>query len=541
MTTANECQGLQGRWAKLDGDRSMVLSRARECAKITIPQLMPPMGATQNTSFSTPWQSLGARGVNNLASKLILALFPPNQAFFRLKLDDAVVSNLSQEPNAKTIADAGMAKMEQLILDELESRATRMGAFEAFKHLIVTGNSLVYVDPLQGIRVYRLDQYCIKRDPMGNVLEIITKESVAWQALPDYIQEKIKLAETEEDNPDQKPLDLFTQVTRDEGGDKWVITQQVKGVTIDDALGTYPIDKSPFIPLRWSALAGEDYGRGLVEEYLGYLQSLEILTQSIVEGSAAASKVLLLVNPNSTTRIDKVANAANLDVIEGVSTDCTFLHMEKFNDFRVALETANRIETNLSACFLLNSSVQRQGERVTAEEIRYMAKELEDALGGVYTVQSKEFQLPLIQIIKLQMEKRKALPVLPEGKVKLVITTGLEALGRSHDLVKLNTFMQELNTLGPEQIAPYLNVSDYITRVANATGVDPKGLIKSEQEVQQAQAQAAQAQQQAQMQESVVKSGAAAQIAKGYVDNANAEGGPGMSMPPGMGAPPPGQ
>ena len=175
---------------------------------------------------------------------------------------------------------------------------------------------------------------------------------------------------------------------------------------------------------------------------------------------------------------------------------------------------------------------------MTAEEIRYMAKELEDALGGVYTVQSKEFQLPLIQIIKLQMEKKKALPVLPEGKVKLVITTGLEALGRSHDLVKLNTFMQELQTLGPETVAPYLNVSDYITRVANATGVDSKGLIKDEATVKAEQAAAAQTANQATMNESMIKSGAAAQLAKGYVDNANAEGGPGMTMPPGMGAPP---
>ena len=534
----NQEVSLASRWQKLNTDRSEVLARARTCARITIPQLMPPEGSTQNTRFNTPWQSLGARGVNNLASKLILALFPPNQSFFRLKLDDSIVDNLSQEPNASTIADAGMAKMEKLILDELESRATRMGAFEAFKHLIVTRNSLVYVDPLQGMRVYRLDQYCVKRDPMGNVLEIVTKETVSWLALPDAVQAQIKQEENGEANPDQKPLDLYTRVSRDAGGDNWIITQEVKGQTITDSIGTYPLDKSPFIPLRWSALAGEDYGRGLVEEYLGYLQSLEILTQAIVEGSAAAAKVLLLVNPNSTTRIDKVAHAANLDVIEGIATDCSFLHMEKFNDFKVALETANRIEQNLSACFLLNSSVQRQGERVTAEEIRYMAKELEDALGGVYTVQSKEFQLPLIQIIKLQMEKKGALPRLPEGKMKLVITTGLEALGRSHDLVKLNTFMQEINTLGPETVTPYLHVSDYIARVATATGVDPKGLIKSEEEVQQAQAEAAQAAQQAQMQESTIKSGAAAQLAKGYVDNANAEGGPGMSMPEGMGAPP---
>ena len=35
---------------------------------------------------------------------------------------------------------------------------------------------------------------------------------------------------------------------------------------------------------------------------------------------------------------------------------------------------------------LLNSSVQRNAERVTAEEVRYMAQELETALGGVYSI-----------------------------------------------------------------------------------------------------------------------------------------------------------
>jgi hypothetical protein len=514
----------------------MVLARARDCAKITIPQLLPPQGSSQNTKFNTPWQSLGARGVNNLASKLILALFPPNQAFFRLKLDDMVVANLSQDASAKTVAEAGMAKMEQLILDDLEGRAVRMGAFEAFKHLIVTGNTLVYVSEKQGIRVYRLDQYCVKRDPMGNVLEIITKEQVAFMALPVEIQSAIK-ASVEAGattNVDAKPLDLYTRVSRAEKGDQWEIIQEVNEIEIPDSTGTYPLDKSPFIPLRWSALAGEDYGRGLVEEYLGYLQSLEILTQAIVEGSAAAAKVLVMVNPNGTTRIKKVSGAANLDVIEGIATDVTFLHMDKYADFRVALETMNSIKMELSACFLLNSSVQRQGERVTAEEIRYMAKELEDALGGVYTVQSKEFQLPLVQIIKLQMEKAKRLPPLPEDKVKLIITTGLEALGRSHDLVKLNAFTQEISQLGPDVIKEYVNVSDYITRVANGTGVDPKGLVKTEQEVQANRQAAAQQAQQAQMGSDVIKSGAAAQLTKGYVDNANKEGGAGMSMPPGV-------
>jgi hypothetical protein len=527
---------IKGRWAALDGQRSQILARARDCAKITIPQLLPPDGSNANTTFNTPWQSLGARGVNNLSSKLILALFPPNQAFFRLKLDDLIVANLDAEAGAKDTAEAGMARMEQLILDEMENRTIRVGVFEACKHLIVTGNSLIFIHETDGLRVYRLDQYCVKRDPMGNVLEIVTKELVHYMALPQEVRSSITLADPREaTNPDAKPLELFTRVVRSETGDQWEISQEVKDTPIPTSAGTYPLDKCPYIPLRWSALAGEDYGRGLVEEYLGALNSLESLSKSVIEGSAAAAKVLVFVNPNSTTRIKKVANAANLDVIEGVGTDVTFLHMEKFADFKVALEMAKGLETQLSACFLLNSSIQRQGERVTAEEIRYMAKELEDALGGVYSVLSKELQLPLVTVVKLQMEKAQRLPLLPEDKVKLIITTGLEALGRSHDLVKLNAFTTEIQALGPDVIKEYVNVSDYITRVANGTGVDPKGLVKPEEEVVAARQAAAQQATQAQLMSDGIKSGAAAQLTKGMMENGSMQG-----MQPGGGTAPPG-
>ena len=40
---------------------------------------------------------------------------------------------------------------------------------------------------------------------------------------------------------------------------------------------------------------GESYGRGRVEEFIGDLKSLEALSQALVEGSAAAAKVVFTV------------------------------------------------------------------------------------------------------------------------------------------------------------------------------------------------------------------------------------------------------
>jgi hypothetical protein len=187
---------------------------------------------------------------------------------------------------------------------------------------------------------------------------------------------------------------------------------------------------------------------------------------------------------------------------------------------------------------MLNTSVQRDGERVTAEEIRYMARELEDALGGVYSVLSKELQLPVVTVFMAQMVRQKKLPVLPEGKVKLVIVTGLEALGRSHELVKLNTWLSEISVLGPEIVAPYINVSEFIARVSLATGVNEQGLVKSEEEVAQAQQQAQQQQMQKELTSDVIKSGAASNLIKGAVDSGQGlQGIPGMPAGMPQGAP----
>jgi len=501
-----ESHTIKGRWGVLDGKRSAVLRRARQCAALTIPGLLPPQGATQETELPTPWQGLGARGTNNLSSKLLLAMFPPNSPFYRIKIDDKTLAQLSTNADAKTKAEEGLSKMERSIMDEIEGMMLRVSAFEALKQLIVTGNSLVFIEG-DSVRVYRLDQYCVKRDPMGNVLEIVTKEDISVLLLPDSVRVSIGARQRKPEDT----VELYTRVERTKTG--WTVAQEAGDVNIPDASGSYPLDRCPWIPLRWSAIMGEDYGRGLIEEYLGDLNSLEVLSQAVVEGAAAAAKLLMMVNPNGTTDAKKVSEAENLAVIEGNAEDVTCLQAGKFADFQVAKDMILELKRDLAFAFMLNTSVQRDGERVTAEEIRYMAQELEDSLGGVYSVLAREFQLPLINIIRAQMERAGKLPKLPKKIVKLVITTGLEALGRTHELQKLNTFMQELEPI-KEAAQEYLNIPNYMTRVGTGVGLDTTGLVLAEEDVQASRAEAAK---KAQMLE-LAKTGAAAKVAGGVMD-----------------------
>lgn len=486
-----------GRYRQLETDRQPFLDRAREASKLTIPSLLPEEGHTGATKLYTPFQGLGARGVNNLASKLLLALLPPNAPFFRLAVDDFTLREMTGKEGMRATVEKALGKIERAVMAEIEGSAMRVGVHEALKQLIVTGNVLIYLPKEGGLRVFRLDRFVVKRDPMGNILEIIVKEDVAPDALPEDILDAIKAEKGgttvgqggREQQGSDKSIELYTRIWRKD--DKWHVHQEAKDIVIKGSKGTYPLDKTPWIPLRWTRIDGEDYGRSHCDEYLGDLKSLEGLSKAIVEGSAVAARVIPLVNPNGTTDEDDLAEAENFEFVSGVADDVTFLQVAKFADFSVAQTTAQNIEQRLSFAFMLNTAIQRGGERVTAEEIRYMAGELEDALGGVYSILTQELQLPLVTRLMHVMASAKKLPKLPSGTVKPTITTGLEALGRGHDLNKLDLFISGLaQALGPEALMQSLNVADYIQRRGAALGIDTSGLIKSPEEQQAAQQQA---------------------------------------------------
>ena len=229
---------------------------------------------------------------------------------------------------------------------------------------------------------------------------------------------------------------------------------------------------------------GESYGRGYVEQYFGDLHSLEGLTKSIVEGSAAASKVLFLVNPNGTTRARTLSESPNGAIREGSAADVSVLQVQKAADFSVCLSTMQQIGERLSYAFLLTESTIRNADRVTAEEVRLVTQSIERQLGGIYSVLSQEFQLPLVNRMMKRMQKAGKMPKIPKDKVTPTIITGIEALGRGNDLNRLDVYLQGIaQVLGPEALHQHINIREYMTRRASALGIDTDGLVRSEEEI----------------------------------------------------------
>lgn len=477
-----------GRYEALKILREPYLRRARDCALVTIPYLFPHEGASGTTDLPTPFQSVGARGVNSLAGKLLLALFPPNTPFFELKVDDFTIREMGggqEGEDARAEIDSVLASITRAVQQQVEAPGTRTGAHEALKNL-VTGGNVLWEQQEGSIRIHQLQNYVVLRDGRGEPLEIILFEKLSRRALTAEqlaaLKEPLNYQAPSTDSVEET-VELYTWLQRI--GKKWQVHQEIgtEGSIIPESEGSYPTDRCPWIPLRMIKVDGEHYGRSYAEEYLGDLFSLERLSQAIVELTATIAKIVHMVDPGGVTDPDDIADATSGDVIPGNAKDVTTLLVEKQQDLRVASEQASRIEDRLEQAFLLMSGIQRNAERVTAEEIRRLAEELEQALGGVYSLLSDELQTRLVAVL---MHQNKRLPKLPKDSgVNLNVVTGVAALGRNHDLVKLDTFVAGvLEVAGPEAVATYLNLSSYLERRAAALNLPIEGMIRSDTEAQ---------------------------------------------------------
>ena len=486
------------RYDALSSDRSQFLNTAQEATKLTLPQLV--RGEEENyrgaKNLPTPWQSVGAKGVVTLASKLMLALLPPQTSFFKLQLDDSVLEQGGFPPEARSELDLSFAKIERTILESIAASSDRVVVHQALKHLIVAGNVLIFMGK-EGLKMYPLNRYVVERDGNGNVIEIVTRERVNHQLIENDVPPEILMKKAEESvvdettSPDKEECDIYTHVRRE--NNRFVWHQEVYDYVIESSRGKSPVDVTPWIPLRFNTVDGEVYGRGRVEEFLGDLKSLEALSQALVEGSAAAAKVVFTISPSSTTKPQTLANAGNGAIVQGRPDDIGVVQVGKTADFKTAFELATQLERRLSEAFLIMNV--RDSERTTAEEVRMTQMELEQQLGGLFSLLTVEFLVPYLNRKMNVFQKLGKIPRVPKDLVKPTIVAGINALGRGQDRESLQAFLMTIaQSMGPEAIGTFINQEEVIKRLAAAQGIDVLNLVRSMQEIQQERQAAQQAQ-----------------------------------------------
>jgi len=479
------------RYQKLKSDRNEAESRAKKCATLTIPTLYKEVSKGKSSSTrTTPFQGTGAKCVNSLSSRLLLALLPANANFFKLSPDGIDAATLAEQAGIQQgELEIGLAEIERTVINDIETSGMRGRLSLAMKHLVATGNCLIYIPDEGNAKFYPLTRYVIHRDGMGTVLEIITLDSVAPSTLDQSMQTALGLDKQQgkqEDKGAEENVELYTRIYRE--GELWQVYQEVNDIVVPGSEGSYPIDASPWIPLRVPEEDATDYGAGLIQDYYGDFDALEKLTKAMLKGAAAAAKVLWALDPNSEVRPKEITQAESGDVLRFKADQLRAVSQDKYADFKFVIDYIDNLTRRLESAFGVRTSIQRNGDRVTAEEIRYLAQELEEVLGGIYAILAEDLLLPLVRRIMDRLTRSHRLPELPQGLIKPRIVVGVAALGRGQDMRKLEEWAQAAKeALGPEEFARRVNAGELMYRFGAASDLVMKGLIRSDEELAQEQ------------------------------------------------------
>ena len=471
------------RYNQLVTDRRQFLDKAVDCSKLTLPYLIQDDTSSRPTheTLNIPWQSVGSKCVVGLAAKLMLAILPPQGSFFKLQVrPDKLGEDLP--PEAMSEMELSLSKRERMVMDYIAASNDRVIIHQALKHLIVGGNALLFMGN-DGIKNYPLTRYVVNRDGNGNVLEIVTKELISRDVLGYDLPKKQPNTGIDESTvgTNTDDVEVYTCVKLDNG--RWVWYQEVEDMIIPASRSTAPKNASPWLVLTFNSVDGEQYGRGRVEEFLGDLKSLEGLSQALVEGAAAASKVIFLVSPSSTTKPSVIAKAGNGAIVQGRAEDVQVVQVGKTADFSTAAQMAQTIERRLLEAFLVMNV--RNAERVTAEEVRLTQLELEQQLGGIFSLLTTSFLIPYLDRTLLVLQRTNELPKLPKDIIRPQIVAGVNALGRGQDREALTMFMQTVaGTVGPEALMKFINPIEAIKRLAAAQGIDVLNLVKTPDEIE---------------------------------------------------------
>lgn len=462
----------------LDAERGDLLSRCEEYAEWTIPATFPMVGQ-QNQELVNPWNALGPRLVNNLSNKMMMALFSPSKPFFRLSMDEQVKAQVMAVSGAEAAQiDAALSKAERKGWSKMARWKLRTSLTMLIQQLIVVGNGLLFIDKERDAsQAYSLRDYVIKRDLSGVPVCIVTRDRKSPATVPDAYQKYIPMNKRMQGlSSVQQELDLYTVIVRKDDSTYEVI-QAFDDNIIPETKTTYKADVLPWIPCVWKLPRGWNYGVGLVEEYAGDFHAVNEIAKSVNAGVAEACDIKKLVNPAGVTDVDELNSAETGAYVSGIADDISVPTLGmKVDDFSFGLAWLQWYEQRLGEAFLLNSAVTRDAERVTAEEIRLQAQELETSHAGIYSRQSEDLQLPLANLFMEDIDLE-----LKEDALEPVIVTGMDALSRMSEHDQIMMFIQDLALIGsvPEAVQAWIETPNMIAMLGANRGVDYQKFLKS--------------------------------------------------------------
>lgn len=486
----------------------------KRIAEITIPSVFPHeeyKPGQDELPFTN--QSINSFLINSISNTLALTALPPGLPMCKLEPDEtALADDIKSKPELWTETVYALSRREEVHRTRLERTNARDAYQRTMRLLMVTGNCLCVWVEINRPKVYNMHNYVVRRAADGEPLVTVLRETVSLAIVDDDIREAVlahrKDGGTVSEDDDKKPdyddeAVIYHVQTLELVGPKkrWYYWQETEGGYFIDGTDYYQDYETPVMwPAHLSLDTGADWALPYAYDYEGDLKAVEELSAGFLDGSAAIAQFLRLVDPTGITDIRKVTKARNLDTIPGRAEDVTVPTANKNGELQTVANGIESVSRRLGMAFASEASIQRSGERVTAEEWKRMSMALDKSMGGVYSSISQTIQRWFIlRFLYLHQKENKKLVPLPKDLVSIGVITGLDGIGRSSEYENLTGLCKDYaEIMGPEGLREAVEGPDLFRRMAASRAIKTDGLVITAEKRQAAQeAQMARQQQQA--------------------------------------------
>lgn len=481
-------ESLAAKWEEMHNTKGDLLQRCEQYARWTVPSIFPPENHSEE--HATPQESekgnvaIGARLINHLAHRVVDTMFPNDKPFFAIQLTPEAEKDIAEQadPELKGEIEAALMGAENAAMRNLNLTAYRPVAVQAVSMKIVTGNTLIYRLPDDKRVVYSIRDYCVRRSIAGDLLEVILRDIKLFRNLDPAIQEQVRQASPRGKYDDKAKCTLYTHYIWSEN--RWHQRQAVDEVELEKSRASFKEQDFPCLVLTWSLGRGDDYGRGLVEDYAVSFHNIDVLTAALIDMIGIAADVKFLVNDTSSFDVDAWNNASRGEYVPGKEGDITTPDFEFAVEIQVIAQAIEKAERELANAFLLSSAGVRDAERVTAEEIRFYAREIESAFGGLYSRLALDWQKREADYQLAQLDFQ----LIVQGKqtFETMVTTGMESLSREGKLDALRMSIADMQMLDavPQEIRAAIHPLKFAAYIFGNRGVEAQAFLYTPEEFQ---------------------------------------------------------
>ncbi|MGJ8863422.1 portal protein, partial [Salmonella enterica subsp. enterica serovar Kentucky] len=325
-----------------------------------------------------------------------------------------------------------------------------------------------------------IKNYVVCRDNTGKMLQLIIKERCVIRELEPTLA---ALA----DGNGAAEVDFYRCWWWEPSRKQYIERQYIGDKEIKDPKyqGRYKPEDMPVKANYWRVPDSKDYGIGHVEDYVGDFEGLSQLSEAELNAALLASEVRWLMDPAGNMRIEDFKGSRNGDVIPGTEGQLTLVSAGAIaNTITVVSASGDKYIRRISSGFLITQGLVRDAERVTAEEIRVLANDLETQLGGIYSLLALNLQQPLAFWLMHRVNGS----TLKGTSFKPTIVTGLDALSRNGDLENVRLFIGDvaLITALPPETQKWLKLGPILSELATGRGLRSSQYVATQDEVQQA-------------------------------------------------------